>query len=744
MDHADNGVTVDFSVQGMSCTACAGRIEKSVGKMNGVQAVAVSYPARTAWVKYEPEIISPIHIMEKIGKLGFEASVPERAKEGLDNELRVLKLRLIVSIVLTLPLMSVMLQHVSWFGNIQVPLFLTNPYLQLSLATIIQFIIGLPFYIGAYHALRARSGNMDVLVAIGTSAAYLYSHYVVFTADKKLLAAHELPLYFETSAVVITAVLLGKYIEANATSKAQSDASGYGNLKQDIITVERGGTVLAIEPEFVRVDDYVKVIPGEIIPVDGIVTSGSSEVNESLLTGESLPVAKRTGDRVWAGTRNESSELRIRTEAAGHATMLHRISELVRQAQRSKSAIQRQVDAVAGWFVPAMLLVSISTFAAWLLFVQPGNLEQAFRCSIAVVLAACPCALGLATPISLVVASGRLAKRGIVVKEAGALERLAQLDMIVVDKTGTLTEGRPRVSHVHSLHGSRTGLLRIAAAAEGGSTHPLAIAIIEEAKRVGLVLPEKEHASYIPGQGVEAKLGNRKVGVGNAAFAAARQWSLPDEASLSFAAEREAAGETVLYVAEDSRLMGVISLVDTVKPYAKEAVSRLKQEGITVLLATGDHSAPAKSAAKTAGITKLYASMLPEDKLALIHKMKEAGHRIGMVGDGWNDAPALAAADVGLAMGDGTDAALTAGHITLLQPRMSAIPEAVLISRLTVRNVRQNLTFAFIYNALIIPFAACGLLQPWMAGTAMALSSLSVVGNALRLNGRLRRVSPIK
>lgn len=741
VEDAGQSVTIDFSVQGMSCTACAARIEKSVGKMAGVQAVAVSYPARTAWVQYSPDRVEPAKIKEKISQLGFQASVPERAKEGLERERNTLRLRLIVAALLTIPLLSAMVQHLTWFADIPIPAILTNPWIQLALASVIQFVIGMPFYFGAYHALRSRTANMDVLVAVGTSAAYFYSHYVVFTADQTALNAHELPLYFETSAVVITAVLLGKYIEASATTRAQNDASGYSTLQNGVVTVERAGVSMEIQSEFVRPDDYVLVGPGVTIPVDGIVTSGESEVNESLLTGESMPAVKRAGDRVWAGTRNESGRLRIRTEAAGHATMLNRISELVRQAQRSKSAIQRNVDLVSGWFVPAMLLLSVGTFVTWVLFVDAGNWEKAFRCAVAVVLAACPCALGLATPISLVVASGRLAKRGIVVKEAGSLERLAQLDMILLDKTGTLTEGKPRVSHIHAAVGSRSGLLRSAAAAEAGSSHPLALAISAEAKKAGLVLPTAEQMVYTSGKGVEAVVEKRVIGIGNASFAADKQWTMMDQTVNKFTEEREQAGETVLYAADNNRIIGAISFMDTVKPYAFEAVQRLRKAGVAVILVTGDHIAPALSAARTAGITKVHASMLPEDKLNLVHTLKAGGHRIGMAGDGWNDAPALAAADVGMAMGDGTDAALTAGHMTLLQPRMTAIPEALLISRLTVRNVRQNLTFAFIYNALIIPFAACGLLQPWMAGIAMAFSSVSVVGNALRLNVRLRRTA---
>ncbi|MFF2482551.1 heavy metal translocating P-type ATPase [Paenibacillus sp. NPDC058071] len=741
VEYETNGITIDFSVQGMSCTACAARIEKSVGRMEGVQAVAVSYSARTAWIQYNPEAVQPVQIAAKIKQIGFAASVPEAAQAAFAKERRSLLTRLIVSAVLTLPLLGAMLQHFSWLGEVTLPAALANVWLQLGLATFIQFVIGMPFYFGAYQALRARSANMDVLVAVGTSAAYFYSHYLVFTAGRAGANAHELPLYFETSAVVITAVLLGKYIEAAAAARAQNDASGYGKLRTDTVIVERAGETMEVKTAFVRAGDYAQAGQGEMIPVDGVVASGEAEIDESLLTGESLPVAKRAGDKVWAGTRMESGRLRIRTEAAGHETMLSRISELVRQAQRSKSAIQRQVDAVSSWFVPAMLLLSAATFVVWIAFIDRGGWEQAFRCAVAVVLAACPCALGLATPISLVIASGRLAKRGIVVKEAGALERLAQMDTLLLDKTGTLTEGKPRMSRSYAAGCSRSTLLKLAAAVETESTHPLGKAIVAEAAKSGLVLPKAERFAYTTGKGVEAFVERRTIGVGNASFVRDRQWTINDDGIKAFVSERESVGETVLYAADEGIVIGVISFSDTIKPYARQAVRQLALQGVDVLLTTGDHRSPANTAADAAGIdrSRVFAGMLPEDKLELVHRLRAEGKRIGMAGDGWNDAPALAAADAGLAMGDGTDAALTAGHITLLQPRMTAIPEAFAISRMTVRNVKQNLTFAFLYNALIIPFAAIGMLEPWMAGTAMAFSSVSVVGNAFRLGPRLRR-----
>ncbi|WP_338556104.1 heavy metal translocating P-type ATPase [Paenibacillus sp. KS-LC4] len=743
---SENSVTLQYAVGGMSCTACAARIEKAVGKMEGVQSVAVSYPARSAWVQFVPERMRSEEIMAKIGHIGFQASAAEHSKEQWEQERSALGLRLMISLLLTLPLLAGMTQHLPLLSGLAIPTWLLNPWLQLVLATIVQFVIGLPFYIGAYHALRLRAANMDVLVAAGTSAAYLYSHYVVFSrlpTGDALATGHTLPLYFETSAVVISAVLLGKYLEMTAASRAQDEADGYSQLQVQSATVERSGEWVSVQTAFIREGEIVRIAPGETVPVDGVLTSGEADMDESLLTGESMPVIKRAGDLIWAGTTNVGTMQRIRATAAGHATLLSRISELLREAQRSKSAIQQQVDRVAAWFVPAMLALSAFTFMLWLVVLEPGNWHQAFRCGIAVVLAACPCALGLAAPISLVIASGRLAKLGIVLKQAGALERLARLNTLLLDKTGTLTEGAPQVSAVWAAPTqTRSVVLRLAAAAEAGSAHPLGLAIGREAGRVGLTPPRALNMVYLPGKGVQAVVEGRSIAVGNATFAKAEQWKVNAEASAAiayFCTEREKRGETLLYVAADGMLIGCISLADRVKPHSLAAVQQLQRYGLQVMLATGDHQIPAQNAARQAGIVQVYAGLLPEQKLELVEQLKRSGKRVGMAGDGWNDAPALAAADVGIAMGNGTEAALAAGHLTLLQPRMTAIVDALGISRLTVRNIKQNLLLAFLYNSSIVPIAAFGLLEPWMAGAAMALSSVSVVGNAMRMSYILRR-----
>lgn len=734
---------LDFTIQGMSCAACAARIEKTLGRMDGVSEVAVSFPLRTAWVQVIPGRVTKEQLAEKVEQLGFAAKLNESAREGLQRERVWLLIRLVAATVLTLPLLAGMTEHLPWLKPVAaaLPGILFQPWLQLVLATIIQFVIGMPFYFGAYYAVRQRSANMDVLVVIGTTAAYLYSHYVVFQGGWDSLltgGAHGAPLYFETSAVVITAILLGKYIETAASLKAQDESLGFDQLRVQSAMVERAGSVSAVRTEFVRKGDIVHVEAHEIIPIDGIILEGESMSDEALLTGESAAVMKRPGDSVWAGTMNGPGRLIIETGAAGHDTMLSRIQELVVQGQRAKSSLQTQVDAAAGWFVPAMLIAAAGTFIAWGLFADPGNWSRASLCAIAVLLAACPCALGLAAPISLVIASGRLAKRGIIAKEAGAVERLASINTMLLDKTGTITEGKPKMNYVGAVGIGRSPLLRLAAALESESTHPLAGAIREEAGRLGLDAPSAERITYTAGGGVQGWVRGEHAAFGNAHFMNSLGIELPRGVRL-MAADREALGETVLYAALEGACVGIVGFRDTLKHGARAMTAELRRLGIEPVVATGDHAAPASAVAKAIGVKTVHASMLPEGKLALIEELKRKGRRVAMAGDGWNDAPALAAADVGFAMGNGTYGALNAGHITLLFSRLPAIPEAIRLSRLTIRNIRQNLVFAFLYNAVIIPFAAVGFLQPWMAGTAMALSSVSVVSNAIRLKGRLER-----
>ncbi|GBG09415.1 copper-translocating P-type ATPase [Paenibacillus agaridevorans] len=732
---------LDFTIQGMSCAACAARIERAVGRMEGIHEAAVSFPLRTAWVQMDAGKVSREEVERKINTLGFTAMTTESAGRGLRKERTALLIRFIASALLTLPLLASMLQHIPLlqpFAGL-LPLWLHQPWLQLILATLIQFVIGMPFYFGAYHAIRQRSANMDVLVALGTTAAYLYSHYVVFSEGLVHSADwphHAAPLYFETSAVVITAILLGKLIETNASLRTYDESFGFGQLQSGTAKVEREGEIVEIRTEFVREGEIVIANGGDLIPVDGTVASGESMVDESLLTGESLGAAKLPGDDVWAGTMNVYGTLRIQTKAAGHDTMVSRIAELVRQGQRSKSSIQSQVDAAAGWFVPMMLMVAALSLLLWGLWLKPGDWGHAATCAIAVLLAACPCALGLAAPISLAIASGRLAKRGIIAKEASVLERLAAIRTIVLDKTGTLTEGKPKVKHIQSFSMGQSALLRVTAALEAESRHPLAEALREEARRLGMKVTAAEGIVTTVAGGVKGRIHGITYTYGNLRHIEREGYRIGAAAGQA-AKLRERLGETVLYAMKEGECIGIVGYSDRLKIDAAQTVKDLRKLGVEPMIATGDHEAPARAAASTLGIRDVRSSMLPEDKLTYIESLKSRGAKAAFAGDGWNDAPALAAADVGIAMGDGTEGALAAGHMTLLFSRLPAIPEAIRISRQTLRNIRQNLAFALLYNAFIIPFAAMGMLQPWMAGTAMALSSVSVVGNALRLRGGL-------
>lgn len=719
---------LDLRIHGMSCTACATRIERAVGKLAGVSGVSVHYAAKSAYITYAADTITPAGIMERIGQIGFQAFPYGRDGDG-GSEIDALKLRVFAGSLLTLPLLWTMAHHYSLLRGIPVPAFIEEPVLQLLLASIVQFFIGMPFYFGAFYALRERTANMDVLVAIGTTAAYIYSYAAMLKGG---------PLYFETSAVVITAVLIGKLLEATASERVMREGDGYASLQAKEALVLRGGMPERIPLDRLRVGDQLLVEANGHVPADGLVVDGEATLDESFLTGESGLVKREAGDRVFAGTTVRGQTLRLQVLATGRNTMLSRIAAITRQAQATKSSIGRKVDRMAAVFVPVMMLLALGTLLLWLLLLRPGDWSTASIHALAVLLAACPCALGLAAPISLVLATGKLARRGIVLKEAGALERLAQLDLIVLDKTGTLTEGKPAVTGASALNGAPNTLLRLAAAAEERSLHPFAEALRESARRAGLVLPvSSDHIAY-PGKGIEARVEGKLIAVGNAALAAERSWTI-HRASKSFADPRERSGETVVYVFVDGVNTGAFALSDSVKRTSKEAVEALAGEGVRVLLATGDHPGAAAKAAALAGIREVHASLLPEHKAALIRRLQQGGLVVAMAGDGWNDAPALAAADVGIAMGGGTEAALDAGDMTLLRSRLTGISESLLISRLTVRNIRQNLGFALLYNAVVIPFAAVGGIEPWMAGTAMALSSVSVVGNALRLNGQMRR-----
>ncbi|EFM13157.1 heavy metal translocating P-type ATPase [Paenibacillus curdlanolyticus YK9] len=730
-------VSVDLRIGGMHCSACAARIEKSVGRMPGVRQAAVSYASRSAWVVYEPEQQSTESIQTVISKIGFQSATAGKASFD-HQERRALLLRLVLSALLTLPLIWTMGHHVAWLSFLPVPDILMNKWLQLGLATLIQLVPAAPFYYGAYYALRQRSANMDVLVAIGTTAAYLYSHYMVFRGGGNDGTA---PLYFETSAVVITAVLLGKWIEASAARRTAAELDGYGALQPTQATVMVGSESVDRLTTELRAGDQIRVEAGERFPADGLLVSESAEADESLLTGESRSVAKRRGERIYAGTLNLREAAVLTVQSAGDMTALHRLSAMMREALASKTSVQRKADRLAGIFVPIMLLLAAVTFFISYGWLTAGNAEAAFIRSLAVLLAACPCALGLATPLSLAAAAAFLSKRGIVFKQADALESLAKVRAVVFDKTGTLTEGRASIAAICSPSLHPAALLRMAAAAEAHATHPYAAAIREAAmKQHGMLQPHEQPAASQEEStgGVSISLSGSTVAVGGKQFAMEKGWTI-GAAITMFAEEREKRGETVWYVAREGHCEGALALADRIRPDAAAVAAKLHSAGIHVALATGDRQAAAKAVGGLTRIADVRSALRSEQKVELIRSLQRKHKAVAMIGDGWNDAPAIAAADVGFAIGGGAEAAMGAGQIALVHGRLSGVTDAMTASRLTMNNVRQNITLAFLYNAAVIPSAALGKLEPWMAGTAMALSSLSVVGNSIRLRLQLRK-----
>jgi P-type Cu+ transporter len=594
-------------------------------------------------------------------------------------------------------------------------------WLQLLLASPVQFWIGRRFYVGAWHALRGRSANMDVLVALGTSAAYLFSAIVT------LLGIHDQHVYFEAGAAVITLVLMGKLLEARAKSHTSAAIEQLLRLQPRRARVERAGGVEEIDVAEVRPGDVFHLRAGERVPVDGEVVEGSSAIDESMLTGESMPLEKNLGARVFAGTQNQNGWLRCRATRVGGDTQLAEIVRLVGEAQGTKAPIQRLADRISGLFVPAVLAVALVTFIAW--WMATGALTSALIPAVAVLVISCPCALGLATPTAIIVGSGRGAQSGVLVRNAAALERAGQIRTLVVDKTGTLTEGRPRVVEVVATTGQNdASVLSLAASLEQGSEHPLARAILERAQAAGMS-PERVAAFRTePGQGISGEIAGKRHRLGSPEWIA--QAGVRVDAAV--VDRLRARGSSVVTLADPEGVVGYLALADRLRPTSHRAISQLQAEGIEVVMLTGDNAVTAEQIARQAGIRTYRAGVLPQDKAAEIGRLRGHGS-VGMAGDGINDAPALAAADVSFAIGAGSDIAIEAADVTLMRNDLAGVADAVSLSRATVRKIRQNLFFAFVYNVLGIPLAAAGLLNPVIAGAAMALSSVSVVSNSLLL-----------
>ncbi len=708
----------------MTCAACAARIEKVLNRVPGTQA-AVNFATESAVVRHDPATAPVEALIAAVQRAGYGARVKRdvEAERAADEARKAaayksLRAEFVLAALLTAPLLLQMIPMLSGVAHDAIP-----RGWQLALATPVQFWVGRRFYVGAWNALRGGGANMDVLVSLGTTMAF------VFSAAVTLLGLHDQHVYFEAGAAVITLVLLGKLLEARAKAGTSAALEGLLKLQPATARVERDGAIVEVPLASVAVGDRFLVRAGDAVPVDGIVVDGASSVDESMLTGESRAVAKGAGDRVFAGTVNQDGSMRATATGVGSATLLAGIVRLVAEAQGSKAPIQRLADRVSGVFVPIVVAIAVVTLAiTWLV---TGDGTQALVHAVAVLVIACPCALGLATPTAVIVGTGRAAQLGVLIRNAAALERAGQVATLIVDKTGTLTEGKPEVVAVEPLgSASRDDVLAVAAGLEQGASHPLAQAIVDRARADGIAFVPVQDFVSVPGKGVRARdAEGRRLRLGSPAFL--HEDGLAGAASLG--ASDAAAGRTVVGIARDDALLGVIALADRVRPTSREAVARLHEAGIDVVMITGDHEATARAVAAEVGIREVRAGVLPSGKADAVASLKSAGRVTGMVGDGVNDAPALAAADVGFALGAGSSIAIDAADVTLMRDDLNAAVDAILLSRATLAKIRQNLFFAFAYNVLGIPLAALGMLSPVIAGAAMAASSVSVVSNALLL-----------
>lgn len=717
---------VELNINGMTCAACSNRIEKVLNQTQGVQQATVNLTTEQALIKYYPSATNTETLIKRIQNIGYDAETKTSSKEQSNRkkqELKHKRNKLIISAILSLPLLLVMVVHIS---PISIPSILVNPWVQLILSTPVQFIIGWQFYVGAYKNLRNGSANMDVLVAVGTSAAYFYSIYEMMMWLTH--QTHQPHLYFETSAILITLILLGKYLEARAKSQTTNALSELLNLQAKEARVIKENKEIMLPLDKVKVGDTLLIKPGEKIPVDGKVTKGDTSIDESMLTGESIPVEKSSGDSVIGSTMNKNGSIMIEATQVGGDTALSHIIKVVEDAQSSKAPIQRLADIISGYFVPIVVSIAVITFIIWIIFVHPGQFEPALVSAISVLVIACPCALGLATPTSIMVGTGRAAENGILFKGGQFVERAHYVDTIVLDKTGTITNGQPVVTD----YVGDNDTLQLLASAENASEHPLADAIVTYAKDKGLNLLDNDTFKSVPGHGIKSTIHQQQILVGNRKLMNDYNISISNKLNDQLN-HYEHLGQTAMMIAVDNQINGIIAVADTVKNDAKQAIKELRNMNIDVVMLTGDNNRTAQTIAKQVGIEHVIAEVLPEEKAHQISLLQDKGKQVAMVGDGINDAPALVKADIGMAIGIGAEVAIEAADITILGGDLLLVPKAIKASKATIKNIRQNLFWAFGYNVAGIPIAACGLLAPWIAGAAMALSSVSVVMNALRL-----------
>jgi Cu+-exporting ATPase len=745
----------------MTCASCVNRITRYLTKVEGVEAANVNLAAESATVRFDPARVAITDLAAAVEAAGYVARLAQAATPGRETgvveaaearserdeaavaHLTSVRRRLVFAALLTIPLLGGLARMtVAPF----LPAILSEPLIQLALATPVQLWAGWPFYVGAWKVLRHRGTDMNTLIAVGTSAAFLYSVAAIlapgfFRAAGLGAVDAGLPLYFDTASSIITLILLGRFLEARARAHTSDVIRRLIRLAPRTARVLRDGAELDLPIAEVRAGDIIRIRPGESLPVDGVVIDGASGVDESMLTGESLPVVKGVDDVVIGGTLNGTGTLTFRATRVGANTVLARIIRLVSEAQGSRAPIQRLADAVTGWFVPAVLGLAALTFVVWLVAGPAPAFNLALLNSVAVLIIACPCALGLATPTSIMVATGKGAEAGVLFRNAEALERLGSVRVVVLDKTGTLTEGKPRVTEVVLAQGApaEASVLRLVAATERGSEHPLADAIVREATEVrGLVLPAVVSFEARPGDGARAVVEGTTVVVGRPGYLETE--GIDVETLRPAAGAIAADGRTPIFVALDGRAMAVIGVADTLKPGAVHAVTELHRLGLEVVMLTGDNQRTAEAIARGAGIDRVLADVRPDGKAQAVTRLQADGKGVAMVGDGVNDAPALASADVGVAMGTGTDVAIESAGVTLMSGDPRGLVVAIALSRATMSNIRQNLFWAFAYNVVLIP-VAMGVLYPFtgilldpiLAAAAMALSSVTVVSNALRL-----------
>ena len=738
-----------LKLRGMSCASCARSIEDAISSVPGVNECIVNFGAEQATIKYDPRRTDLQVIQEAVDAAGYSAyplqeqnlmaGEDDAEKKHRLKESRDLKAKLTVGGIIGSVLLIGSLPMMTGLNLPFIPVWLHNPWVQLILTTTVQFWCGYSFYVNAWKALKRHVATMDTLIALGTSAAYFYSLFATLFPSFFINQGLMPDVYYETAAIVITLILLGRLFENRARGQTSSAIRKLIGLQAKTARLIRNGREIDVAIAEVQIGDVVLVRPGEKIPVDGEVVEGTSTIDEAMVTGESLPVKKQLGDEVIGATINKTGSFKFRAIRVGSDTVLAQIVQLVQQAQGSKAPIQRLADSVTGWFVPAVIAIALLTFIIWFNFM--GNITLALLTTVGVLIIACPCALGLATPTSVMVGTGKGAENGILIKGAESLELAHKIQTIVLDKTGTITQGKPTVTDFVTVNGTANGneikLVQLAASVERNSEHPLAEAVVRYAESQEVQLADVRDFQAVAGSGVQGIVSARLVQIGT------QRWmeELGIDTILQQDKERlEYLGKTAISIAVDGKMQGLMGIADAIKPTSIQAIRALQKLGLEVVMLTGDNQRTAEAIANEVGIKRIYAEVRPDQKAATVKKLQSKGHIVAMVGDGINDAPALAQADVGMAIGTGTDVAIASCDITLISGDLRSIVTAIQLSRATIRNIRQNLFFAFIYNVAGIPIAAGilfpmfgWLLNPIIAGAAMAFSSVSVVTNALRL-----------